>query len=383
MKNHAVEKKVRSSNMELLRVISMLMIVIYHIVCHCVNVQLHGGDATIKISSDLFNYPYFYKRLYLLSGIMKWGPIGNTIFILISGYFMVEKGKNINIISIARKLITELAFAAVALVLVSNIAVVFCNDIFISALSFDFNNMSWYVGYYFTIIACAFLCLNEYLLSLSYQKYTIFLVILFSTIEFSWSNSIIDGIGWGLGTLLLGIFLYSFGGYIKKYEPFKNIRFLVFVILIVCVNLIEYISYYNLAKTAIESFDFSNPDAVFNQTILSYGNRDLVILVVAVCIFEIFKRVSMPNSKIINFMGMGTFMVYLVHDNAFFYSIWGLKNWVLDLYNTPWLFLLDLFKLSVATFITGIMAYIAYAFTCKMLKEMNWIFLNNRSLQDE
>lgn len=80
----------------------MLMIIGYHIILHCVNVQLHGGDANIKVTSNLFNHPVFYKKLYLLSGIMKWGPIGNAVFILISGYFMVEKGKNINIVSIAK-----------------------------------------------------------------------------------------------------------------------------------------------------------------------------------------------------------------------------------------------------------------------------------------
>ena len=36
-------KKSRLTNIELLRIIAMLMIVIFHIVCHCVNVQLVGG----------------------------------------------------------------------------------------------------------------------------------------------------------------------------------------------------------------------------------------------------------------------------------------------------------------------------------------------------
>lgn len=32
-------KKLRSSNIELLRVLAMFMIVMYHITCHCVTVQ--------------------------------------------------------------------------------------------------------------------------------------------------------------------------------------------------------------------------------------------------------------------------------------------------------------------------------------------------------
>ena len=132
MKSDVKEKKRRYSNIELLRVTAMLMIVIYHIIYHCVNIQLHGGDETIKISSDLFNHPLFYKKLYLVTGIMKWGAVGNDIFILISGFFMVEKGKNINIISIAKKLLTQLCFASITLVIVSNIVVNQYTDSFIT-----------------------------------------------------------------------------------------------------------------------------------------------------------------------------------------------------------------------------------------------------------
>lgn len=284
--------------------------------CKCTT--LHGGDANIKVTSNLFNHPVFYKKLYLLSGIMKWGPIGNAVFILISGYFMVEKGKNINIVSIAKKLLTQLGFAAITLVIVSTAILEYWKDSFISASAFDFNNMSWYVGYYFVVIACAMLFLNEFLLKLSQKNYMVFLVILFATIEFSWSNSILEGIGGGLGTVLLGIFLYSFGGYIKAYDPFRNVRVYVFGIIIVFVNVIEYIASFNITQTAIESFDFNNPDAAFSQPILSFGNRDFVIIAIAVCLFEIFKRIRIPYCKPINFLGKGTFMVYLIHDNGFF-----------------------------------------------------------------
>ena len=55
-------KKIRSTNIEILRIIAMLMIVIYHIVYHCINVQLNGGDSIIKISSTLFNMPLTVKN---------------------------------------------------------------------------------------------------------------------------------------------------------------------------------------------------------------------------------------------------------------------------------------------------------------------------------
>lgn len=374
MKNDDIEK-VRNTNIELLRVIAMLMIVVFHIICHCVIIQLHGGDEAIKITSELFNHPVFYKKLYLVSGIMKWGPIGNDIFILISGYFMVERGKNINIVLIAKKLLTQLGFAAITLVIVSNVVLKILKDSFIIAIDFRFNNMSWYVGYYFVVIACAMLFLNEYLKKISRKNYMVFLVVLFAAIQFSWSNSIFEGIGGNLATVLLGIFLYSFGGYIKAYNPFQNVRVFVFLMIIVCVNIIEYIASYNITQTAIENFDFNNPDAVFSQPMLSFGNRDFVIIAIAVCLFEIFKRINIPNSKVINYFAKGTFMVYLIHDNGFFYSIWGLKNWVLDLHDTLLLFLLDLIKWGGTTFIIGIIAYSIYLLVGRLLKATKCIYI--------
>ena len=83
-------KKIRSTNIEILRIVAMLMIVIFHIVCHCISVQLVGGDSVIKIGNDLFNNPVFSKRLFLLDAIMTWGTTGNALFVLISGYFLVH-----------------------------------------------------------------------------------------------------------------------------------------------------------------------------------------------------------------------------------------------------------------------------------------------------
>lgn len=90
--------------------------------------------------------------------------------------------------------------------------------------------------------------------------------------------------------------------------------------------------------------------------------------------FEIFKRIKMPQNKVINFLAKGTFMIYLIHDNSFFYSIWGLKDWINDLYYTPWLFLLNLTKWGAATFAVGTMVYVVYLGIGKLLHSLNWIF---------
>lgn len=76
------EKKTRNSNIELLRIVAMLMIIVYHINQHCVRTNL--------ITSPLFCEPLIYKSLLIPQLIEPLGIIGNGVFILISGFFMVK-----------------------------------------------------------------------------------------------------------------------------------------------------------------------------------------------------------------------------------------------------------------------------------------------------
>ena len=160
-------KKCRNSNMELLRICAMLMIIIFHMVRHCVNIQLTDGNSIARWGNGLFNYPAFYKKLLILVSIMPLGIIANAIFILISGYFMSNKIR-MNIVGTARKLLSQLVSATVLLVIVSML-VRSCVKIHeaeanIKALDVQiFNGYYWFVGYYFSVILTAALFLNKLL----------------------------------------------------------------------------------------------------------------------------------------------------------------------------------------------------------------------------
>lgn len=74
-------KHVRYSNIELLRILAMYMIIIYHIVYHCVNIQLTDPVSIGRGVVEIFNHPHFYKRLLLLNSIMTFGvlPVKGTV----------------------------------------------------------------------------------------------------------------------------------------------------------------------------------------------------------------------------------------------------------------------------------------------------------------
>ena len=101
----------RHSNIELLRIIAMLMIIGYHIFVHCINVQLTDPTSITELHNFWYCTPQFSKKLCLLALISPMGQIGNTVFLLISGYFMVSK-KTINLGNISKKLLLQLVFAA-------------------------------------------------------------------------------------------------------------------------------------------------------------------------------------------------------------------------------------------------------------------------------
>ena len=53
-------------------------------------------------------------------------------------------------------------------------------------------------------------------------------------------------------------------------------------------------------------------------------------------------------------------MIYLIHDNSFFYSIWRTKDWITALYESPLRYLLAHLKWTLITFAMGFLAYCAY-----------------------
>ena len=67
--------KERNSNLELLRIISMLLIIMHHY-------SIHGFSPNIL---------YYSSNKYILDFLSLEGKLGVNCFILISGYFMINQ----------------------------------------------------------------------------------------------------------------------------------------------------------------------------------------------------------------------------------------------------------------------------------------------------
>lgn len=364
--------KIRSSNFELLRIIAMIMIIIYHIVFHCIICQLTDLKSIERMNNGWFCHPLWYKKMLALEIIMPFGIISNAIFMIIAGYFGINKDNDLKRIEkTGKKLIFQSLFVTIWLVLFSAILYQLNKNDYLSMIDlYNFNNSSWYVGYYFLIILISYIFLNKYLKKITKQEYLTFLIILFSLLSFSWTKNLMDSFANGLSILSTGIFLYSLGGYIKKYNPFKDFNVFVFIGIIIIANIFLCISFYNTTINNIDNYNLSDSTKKYVYIFPNFENNNYIIIIISICMFEIFRRIKIKNNRIVNFIGASTFMIYLIHDNAFFYSIWGLTDWITLLYNNPYSFIGKLLLQTLYTFGFGLITYTIYIVIIKIITEI-------------
>lgn len=351
----------RNSNIELLRIFSIFMIIAYHIYFHTIDTQLTDLSSIMRLNNGWFCYPDFFQSLYVLAFIAPLGKVGNVIFILISGYFMIQKGKDVNLIKISKKLLLQLGYTSIALTIFSYVIFKLSNGVFINLLDIKiFNSRSWFVGYYFIIIVIAALFLNEYLTKIDKKAYLTFLLVVFALVQFSWTSGVIDSFAHGLKKVATGIFLYALGGYIQLYKPFDKIKTYMLILLIAVTYGFVFLSFYNVTMTNIQMYQMEEKAATFIQEIPQYGDSSIVSIILGVCLFEIFRRIPMKENKVINFIASSTFMIYLLHDNKFFYSLWDTTDWITLLAKNPWSFTTTLLSWIGVTFIAGFSLYLSY-----------------------
>lgn len=369
------KKKMRSSNMELLRCVAMMMIVSYHIVWHCVNIQLTDGASMARHANGLFNNPAFSEKLMILDMMDTFGIIGNAIFLLISGYFMVSKGKGgIDLAKISKKLLYQLGFASIVLTVASTIYFRMKSDTFVQLIDIQvFNSMSWFVGYYFAVILIAKLFLNGFLERLDRNGYLAFLIVSFAFIQFGWTGELAENLMPGLRTLLTGVFLYALGGYFQMYNPLGRLRKFVPAIAIIVTYFFVALSAYNNVESRIQHYVRNGSKGAFIQEVSRFSNYSIIVIIISVCLFEIFKRARIPQSKFLNYLGKSTFMVYLLHDNRFFYSIFDTQDWITLLYNNPYKFVLEIFIWSAIIFACGTGVYTLYRIIVRLFDKSKWI----------
>lgn len=294
---NAIENKPvsqRNSSIELLRIISMAMIVLNHFASH-------GGfsfDAKVLTVPRLWYY-------FILMG----GQIGVDVFILISGYFLaVSSSKNFNLKKVL-KFWGQVAFYSVAFYFV------FCAvgkvDFKLSScvkaffpITFD----SWWFASTYFVLYLIHPFINMLLQKLdkkSYQALIVIELILWSVIPTFTTAS------YQSNNLIWFITLYCIGGYIRTFglnPRFTKKHYVCFLILF---SALRYLSCVVLMLLGTKIQYAANHSVIF------YTRQSVLTLLCALSFFMIFEKWNLRYNKRINLIASASFGVYLIHENVF------------------------------------------------------------------
>ncbi len=379
----------RQSNFELLRVLAIIMVIIHHITLHTIFDQLTNVESINALGNAYFCNPVFYPQLWLVDIGSIFGSIADCTFILISGFFLAER-VNKSISNTAFKLLFQSIFAAAVISVCVCVYHVFGfsnYDLFlidrdksVSSVRLEFFNESfWFIGFYFLIFVCGVVFLNGFLSKLSQKQYTEFLLAVFAIVEFSFTRQLIKSISAYLSTFLIGIFLYSLGGYIRKYDPFKKLNTALIVVILGLTLCCACFSSYYSRMLDIEKYFRTYDGGYYIQQTYIYNLHNVLVIVNVILLFELFKRIKVKYNKMLNFLGAATFMTYLIHDNELFYTLWYRYDWIKALFNDPFEFVCNIFTISLLTYGLGVLMYSIYkALSFALYKLLSKSLLINR-----
>lgn len=273
-----MEKKSRNSNIELLRILCMITIIIHHSF-------VHSGIAISMVNTNVA----------ILSVLQSLGKVANNIFILITGYYMVNKEiKKQTII----KIICEILFYSYTILF---IYIIFCpekeiNFIIKSILPITFNSEWFATSYILLYITIPFI--NIVINNISKKEFSsliIIFIICFSILPtITLLNEYFSNYVWFILLYLLGAYTKIYGN--KEFTKYN--KYLIVVSSISIIYIIINIACFNMSRLGLLEIN------------------SFLILILAYCIFIAFINKKEYSNSIINSIASSTLGIYLIHDNV-------------------------------------------------------------------
>ena len=284
--------KKRNSSFELLRIICIFIIILFHYSDHGV---VNPFDVSLGNNLNLVFLQFFRIG----------GGIANAIFVIISGYFLVESKfslkKVLNLYSVVLFYSVLLGLLSVAFSF-NTFSMSFLLHIFFPVSS----NLYWFFTCYL-FLYFMFPYLNMIVSKCSFKKmiyllgFGFLIFVLFPSFFkcYTFENN-----------FLIFIFYYFVGAFFKKYgdnfRVIKNNYFLSFVCFIVFILTLVFCIF--LAKLGY-GFVFLHLVWPFNR---------IISFVFAIMLFLIFENLNFESS-IINYLSKFVFGIYLIHMNSYFW----------------------------------------------------------------
>lgn len=297
----------RNSNFELLRVISILLILLMHI-------------SSMTNNTEFLSLNFFVKQF-----ISSIGNIGVTLFVLISGYFGVKFKPN----KFVYLVYLTTFYAVIVYILNSSLPINhFSNIDFIKSLFIVPLYKNWFITCYLILMILAPFVdsLISRMDKRNFKKMIILLFILFSMLPTLFNTPYYTVITSGGKSLTYFMFIYLIGRYLKINKDVlfqQKWTFLIFVISTFFINVFNNTASYILNKSVgIYAMDCSP-----------------LILISSISVFYFFKSMKL-KSEIINYISSSIIAVYLLDESRIFLDYYTFK--INNYSNSTYLFLVVL-----------------------------------------
>ena len=273
-----MESKVRNSNIELLRILCMFFIILHHSFCH----------SGINYNLNNLNYN-------ILFGLQFLAKVANNIFILITGYYMLDK--EINKKSI-KKIIFKTFFYSYSILLIYILVTrkIDFNIIKDSIIPLTINN-NWFVISYI-LLYMSIPIINILISNLSKKQYDRTLLGLIICLSILPTIGVLDQF---FSIYVWFICLYMIGAYIKKYRFNETLKK----------------DNNNLLVTScIGFYAFIALMKIFNLELGNFGEMNsFIISIMSITTFVLFINKQQWCNSAVNYISSSVLGVYLVHDN--------------------------------------------------------------------
>lgn len=284
------KKLARNTNFEILRIIAMVMIVAHHF-------AVHSGLDISQMS---------YTNNLWISFLRNGGKIGVNLFVLISGYFLVNKSsyKSASIL----KLYIKALIYGLALFFIGRFCLGIQGPIYLVISPFS-NSTWWFLTFYF-VLFLTYPFINKLICSLDKKSYRLLIIItgallIVPSFVFG-ANPIYNNVFWFF-------FLYIVAGYIKIFG--NNIKVKPYILLLIYFAFYVALTVSNNALMLTQSRNFFL-EFLYNITNIGITNNIFNILL-SICFFLAFKQMKEKTNKFINILAGSTLGVYLIHDSIF------------------------------------------------------------------
>lgn len=286
----------RNSNIELLRIILILIIIMHHLIVHGVNLKLMKNG---QLEMNNINIQAMFINTFIIIGV--------NVFIFISGYYGI-KFKIIKLI----KLIGEMIFYSLIINLIFIISGI--NELNLKMIISSLLPIKiwWFLTCYIILLV-----VSPYLNiiidnSNKIEQYILILILTVIICVFGTTGVLPNIVPYSDGYNLWNcIYIYLLARVLRQNLKLESVKLSIFGYLIS--SIINFI---------IIVFAWKYINSQFAWRLLGYNNP--LIIIASVFFFYIFKNIKLKNSKLINAIAKSTLGIYMIHEHPL------VRKWMYD-----------------------------------------------------